>query len=218
MGRFRTNFRAIFLTGLLVSIPILITLLSLWWFFSLVDGLLGPLIRELLGRRIPGLGFLAALLLILCVGLFATNVAGQRLLTWAEGLLLHIPIAKSVYMTVKQLMEAFSPSSGGSFKRFVLVEYPRSGIYAFGFLTDKSRVELNPGHVEEVVAVYIPTNHLYLGEVVLFKGEEVIYPDMTVEEGVQVILSGGLALPSEIRQRVIETKTAIRSAPGQHTR
>lgn len=218
MGRFQASFRAIFLTGLLVSIPILITLLSLWWFFTLVDGFLAPLIQELLGRRVPGLGFLSALFLILCIGLFATNVAGRRLLTWAEGLILHIPIAKSVYLTVKQLMEAFSPQSGGSFKRFVLVEYPRPGIYAFGFLTDKSRVELHPGNAQEVVAVYIPTNHLYLGEVILFREEEIIYPDMTVEEGVQVILSGGLALPSEIRQRIVETKAAVRSTTGQPTR
>ncbi|MFQ5839348.1 MAG: DUF502 domain-containing protein [Candidatus Methylomirabilales bacterium] len=201
MDGLRSNFRGIFITGLLISIPILITLLTLWWFFSLVDGILAPILDRAFGIRIPGLGFLSALLLIFCVGLFARNVAGQRLLTWAEDLFLRVPIAKSLYPAVKRLTQAFSPGSGGSFKRVVMVQYPRSGIYAFGFLTDSSTVELSPEEPQVMVAVYIPTNHLYLGEVVLFREGDVLYPDLTLDEGIQVILSGGMALPTHIRQR-----------------
>ncbi|MGH7361946.1 MAG: DUF502 domain-containing protein, partial [Candidatus Methylomirabilales bacterium] len=85
------------------------------------------------------------------------------------------------------------------FKRFVIVEYPRPGTYAFGFLTDQSTVETAPGEEADLVAVYVPTNHLYLGETVLLPRRDVIFPDLTVEEGVRIVLSGGSVLPPRIR-------------------
>lgn len=199
MDGIRAGFKGIFITGLLVSIPVVLTLFALWWFFSFVDGLLGPAFANLLGYHVPGLGFLSSLLIIFFVGAVATNVVGRRLFSWAEGLFLRIPIAKTVYAALKSLVDALNPEKGGSFRRFVIVEYPRPGTYAFGFLTDQSTLETGPGEEAHLVAVYVPTNHLYLGETVLLPRRDVIFPDLTVEEGVRIVLSGGSLLPSRIR-------------------
>lgn len=199
MDGIRAGFKGIFITGLLVSIPVVLTVFALWWFFSFVDGLLGPVFANLLGYPVPGLGFVSSLLIIFLVGAVATNVVGRRLFSWAEGLFLRIPIAKTVYAALKSLVDALSPEKGGSFRRFVIVEYPRPGTYAFGFLTDQSTLETGPGEEAHLVAVYVPTNHLYLGETVLLPRGDVIFPDLTVEEGVRIVLSGGSLLPSRIR-------------------
>jgi uncharacterized membrane protein len=114
-------------------------------------------------------------------------------------LFLQIPIAKTVYAALKSLMDALNPEKGGAFKRFVIVEYPRAGTYAFGFLTDQSTVETAPGEETDLVAVFVPTNHLYLGETVLLPRRDVIFPDLTVEEGIRIVLSGGSVLPPRIR-------------------
>jgi uncharacterized membrane protein len=129
----------------------------------------------------------------------ARNVVGRRLFSWTELLFLQIPIAKTVYAALKSLMDALNPEKGGAFKRFVIVEYPRSGTYAFGFLTDQSTVETAPGEETDLVAVFVPTNHLYLGETVLLPRRDVIFPDLTVEEGIRIVLSGGSVLPPRIR-------------------
>lgn len=199
MAGLRAGFKGIFITGLLVSIPVVLTVFALWWFFDAVDGLLAPVFTNLLGYRLPGLGFLATILLIFLVGAVARNVVGRRLFSWTEALFLHIPIAKTVYAALKSLMDALNPEKGGAFKRFVIVEYPRPGTYAFGFLTDQSTVETAPGEEADLVAVFVPTNHLYLGETVLLPRRDVIFPDLTVEEGVRIVLSGGSVLPPRIR-------------------
>jgi len=199
VGGIRASFKGIFITGLLVSIPVVLTVFALWWFFLLVDGLLGPLFANLLGHPVPGLGFLSSFLIIFLVGAVARNVVGRRLFSWAELLFLRIPIAKTVYAALKSLMDALNPEKGGSFRRFVIVEYHRPGTYAFGFLTDQSTLETGPGEEAHLVAVYVPTNHLYLGETVLLPRRDVIFPDLTVEEGVRIVLSGGSVLPPRIR-------------------
>ncbi|MGH7395285.1 MAG: DUF502 domain-containing protein, partial [Candidatus Methylomirabilales bacterium] len=168
-------------------------------FLLLVDGLLGPLFANLLGYRVPGLGFLSSFLIIFLVGVVARNVVGRRLFSWAEVLFLRIPIAKTVYAALKSLMDALNPEKGGSFRRFVIVEYPRPGTYAFGFLTAQSTLETGSGEEAHLVAVYVPSNQLYLGETVLLPRRDVIFPDLTVEEGVRIVLSGGSVLPPRIR-------------------
>jgi uncharacterized membrane protein len=199
MAGLRAGFKGIFITGLLVSIPVLLTVFALWWFFNVVDGLLAPVYTHLLGYRAPGLGFLSSIVIIFLIGAVARNVVGRHLFYWTEALFLRIPIAKTVYAALKSLMDALNPEKGGAFKRFVIVEYPRPGTYAFGFLTDQSTVETAPGEEADLVAVFVPTNHLYLGETVLLPRRDVIFPDLSVEEGIRIVLSGGSVLPPRIR-------------------
>lgn len=196
----RATFKRRFLAGLLVSIPVIITFLIIGWFFRFVDGLLGPLYDDILGYHVLGLGFVSALVLIFIVGVISANVFGKKVIESFEKIMLKIPVFKGIYTAIKQLVDAFSPESrGSSFKRFVIVEYPRPGVYVFGFLTKESTIKTEKdGRESSLRAVYIPTNNLYLGEIALFKNEDVFYTDIPVDEGIKIILSGGIATPGKI--------------------
>ncbi len=131
--------------------------------------------------------------MIILVGAFATNVIGKRVLTRAEAWLLRVPVFRTIYAPVKQIVVAFSPDNEFGFKRVVMIEDPRRG-YVLGFLTREFTVDRGHGP-EPLLAVYVPTNHLYLGDVVICERERVTFPDISVEEGIKIFLTGGMALP-----------------------
>ena len=198
MERLKGALKKTFFAGLVVVVPIVITALALIWLFNFLDGFLSPFLRHGLGIEFAGLGILTEIILIFAVGMIATNVLGSRLLRFIQDLIIRIPVVKNIYPTVRQIVEAFSPSKDSAFKKVVLVEYPEKGMYSLGFLTRE--VILDPGSQNpRLYAVYVPTNNLYLGHVVLFKVEEVGITDFTVEEGLKIILSGGTAFPPAIR-------------------
>jgi uncharacterized membrane protein len=116
---------------------------------------------------------------------------------WIERLMLRIPIFRSIYPSVKQLLEAFSPEKRTSFKEVVLAEHPRKGEYVFGFRTGDVLVEGPEGKME-LVTVFVPTNNLYLGDVILVPKDEVIHTGLSVEEGLRIILSAGTATPARL--------------------
>ena len=200
MERFKGAIKNTFLTGLVVVVPIVITALALFWLFSFLDGFLSPAFYAILGEEIPGLGFLTEIVVIFLVGLLATNVFGSRLLRFIQDFLMRIPVVRNIYPAIKQLVETFSKATGSSFKKVVLVEYPQKGIFSLGFLT--SEVQMNqPQGNGLFFSVYIPTNNLYLGQVALFKMEDVIFTGFTIEEGLKIILSGGTAFPPSIKSQ-----------------
>jgi len=198
MEQIKGAIKRTFLAGLVVVVPIVITGLALIWLFRVLDGFLSPAFYEILGKKIPGLGFLTEIVIIFLVGLLATNVFGSRLLKFVQDFLIRIPLVRTIYPTVKQLVEAFSSSSSSSFKKVVLVEYPQKGIFSLGFLTNEIHLNRPPDN-DHFFSVYLPTNNLYLGQVALFKAEEVIFTGFTVEEGLKIILSGGTAFPPSIK-------------------
>jgi uncharacterized membrane protein len=149
------------------------------------------------GKEIPGLGFLTEIVVIFLVGLLATNVFGSRLLRFIQDFLMRIPLVRNIYPAIKQIVETFSKATGSSFKKVVLVEYPQKGIFSLGFLTNEVQMNQAQGS-GHFFSVYIPTNNLYLGQVALFRVEEVVFTDFTVEEGLKIILSGGTVLPPSI--------------------
>ncbi len=189
-----------FLAGVVVVVPILITAFALYWLFNLLDGFLSRYIQQILGKEIPGLGILSEIIIIYLVGTVATNVLGSKILSWLQNLLIRIPVVKNIYPTIKQVVEAFQPSSSSSFKKVVLVEYPKSGIYTLGFLTSEVFMK-GAANGQAFYSVYLPTNNLYLGQVALFRAEEVIITRFTVEEGLKIILSGGTAFPPTIERQ-----------------
>jgi uncharacterized membrane protein len=186
-----------FIAGFFVMVPVFISVAALVWLFSVVDGFTTPLYDRLLGRRIPGLGTATTLVVIVLVGAFARNVIGRRILQRTEGWLLRVPVFRTIYAPVKQLIAAFSPDNASGFKRVVLVEDPRRG-YALGFLTREFTVDRGRGP-EELLAVYVPTNNLNLGDVVICERDRAVFPDITVEEGIRILLTGGMALPPRLR-------------------
>jgi uncharacterized membrane protein len=191
--------RRSFLTGLVVTVPLFITVVTLVWLFRFIDGVATPLSMKVVGREVPGLGVLITTAVILLTGALATNVIGRRILQQGEKWLLNVPLFKTVYAPVKQLVAAFSPDSETGFKKVVMVDDTRRGV-VLGFLTREFTLDRGNGR-EALVAVYVPTNHLYLGDVVVYPRSQVSYPDLSVEEGVRIFLTGGMALPPQISTR-----------------
>jgi uncharacterized membrane protein len=189
--------RRSFIAGFFVLVPLFISVAAFIWIFNVVDGLTTPFYDRLLGRRIPGLGTLSTAVAVLLVGVFATNVIGKRLLQRVEGYLLRVPVFRTIYAPVKQLVVAFSPDNEYGFKRVVMIEDAKRGL-ALGFLTREFSVDRGAG-AEPLVAVYLPTNHLYLGDIVICERQHALFPDITVEEGIRIFLTGGMALPSLVR-------------------
>lgn len=194
----RSWFKVRLITGFFVTVPAIATAWLLYVFWSAIDNFFSPgYQQELFGRRIPGLGILTAVVVMFLVGTVAANVMGRRFLSWGEGLLVRLPLFRRVYPSVKQLFESFSPERGYSFREVILVEHLRKGEYVFGFITGEVLVEESKGP-REMVTVYIPTNHLYLGDVILLPKEEVIPTGLSVEHGIRIILSAGAAAPPRL--------------------
>ncbi len=191
--------RRSFVTGFFVTVPAVISVAALVWLFRQVDGFLGPLYARWLGREVPGLGLATIVLGVLFVGAFAGNVIGKKLLQRAEYVLLHVPVFKTIYAPVKQLVAAFSPDNEYGFKRVVLVEDSARG-FVLGFVTREFTIDRGRGP-EPLMAVYVPTNHLYLGDVLICPLDKVSFPDITVEQGVRIFLTGGMALAARLKAR-----------------
>jgi uncharacterized membrane protein len=195
------------LTGFFISVPLIISVAAMVWIFGIIDSLTAPLATRLLGPEpdaferllVASVGILATLLVVLVVGIVATNVIGRRAFNRAESWLMMIPVFRTIYAPVKQLVVAFSPDNEYGFKRVVMVEDPHRG-WIMGFLTKEFTVDRGSGP-EALMAVYVPTNHLYLGDVVLYPRERAFFPDLTVEEGIRIFLTGGMSLPGRIVSR-----------------
>jgi uncharacterized membrane protein len=199
------------LTGFFVSVPLIISVFALVWIFGIIDGLTAPLAARVaaavLGHTPEGAerlivsagGFLGTVAVVLAVGVVATNVIGQRVLNRGERWLMKIPVFRTIYAPVKQLVVAFSPDNESGFKRVVMVEDPHRG-WVMGFLTKEFTVDRGAGG-ESMMAVYVPTNHLYLGDIVLYPRERALFPDLSVEEGIRIFLTGGMSLPGRISPR-----------------
>jgi len=185
-----------FVTGFFVTVPLVVSVVAIVWVVRWADGLTGGLGERFAGRPIPGLGLAFTAVVVLAIGVLATNVIGRRLLVRGEQLLLHVPLFRTIYAPVKQLISAFSPDSEVGFKRMVLIEDQHRGA-VLGFLTKEFTVERGRGP-ERLLTVYVPTNHLYLGDIVVCTPEQASYPDLTVEEGVRVFLTGGMGMPDRM--------------------
>jgi uncharacterized membrane protein len=191
--------RSRFLAGFFVTVPLVISIAALVWIFGIIDDFTAPLATRLVGRAAPGVGILMMVLFVLLIGAVATNVIGRRILGRAEQVLTRVPVFKTIYSPVKQLVAAFSPDNEYGFKRVVMVEDERRGL-VMGFLTKEFTVDRGSGP-EQLIAVYVPTNHLYLGDIVLYPRTRAFYPDLTVEEGIRIFLTGGMSLPGRIESR-----------------
>lgn len=207
-----SRFRRIILTGFFVTVPLVVSIAALIWLFGIIDGLTEgftyPLARQLLGRAAPialvglfaaAMGVFITFLVLLTVGAVATNVIGRRVVDRAESWLMMVPVFRTIYAPVKQLVAAFSPDTEGGFKRVVMIEDPRRG-WVIGFLTKEFTVNRGQG-AESLMAVYVPTNHLYLGDIVIYPRDRAFFPDLSVRAGVRLFLTGGMSLPDELLGR-----------------
>lgn len=187
-GRFRRHLTA----GLLVLVPLVVTGTVLSFLFRTIDDWAAPLQKSLLGRQVPGLGLALTVLVVWATGLLSANLVGRRALSLFERLLATVPVVKSVYTGSKQLVEAFSPGGNRAFRRVVLVEFPRRGAWAVAFLTSEGRAPAGPGEV----TVYVPTAINPTSGFVLVLPESDLRPsDLSIEDGLKLVVSGGVVLP-----------------------
>jgi uncharacterized membrane protein len=193
--------RTTFLRGIVVIIPLGLT----YWFFksllNAVDGIFSPVLTHIIGREIPGLGFLTMLTLILLVGLLTRNLVGRLLVSWFENLLRTIPIVRSVYSAIKDLVNSFNvDGKGKTFREVIMVEYPRPGLYAIGFVTNTSTFAGPPP--VDMLHVYIPNPpNPTSGVLCLVPVAEAIHLALSVEDGVKLVLSGGIVSPDTLHRQ-----------------
>ncbi len=206
------RFKKSVVAGLIVVLPLLVSGLTLVWVAGLIEEMMSPLLDWVLGRSIPGLGFASALVLVSIVGLVATTVVGSRILERGESIMARIPLFKDIYVPVKQLLTAFSPENESGFKRVVLVPYAGAKVFAVGFLTREFQIQGANGDTAPWASVYVPTNHLYLGNVLCCPQADLRFSDLSVEEAVRIALTGGTAFPDVIRERIAPSELSPASA------
>jgi uncharacterized membrane protein len=161
-----------------------------------VDSLLGNILELYFGCSLPGLGFLVTILSIFLVGLIATNVFGHKIIRLAETAFARLPVVKPVYNAARQIIDAFSARSSSVFQSVVMLEYPRRGIYALGFVTVEASPEVQHKTEREVLTVFLPTTpNPTSGFLLLVPREELTPLDMSVEDALKMVISGGVVVP-----------------------
>ena len=199
---FRYKLKHYFLTGLLVVVPIAMTILVIRWLVGLMDSLLISVLpaafrpEQLYGISLPGIGLVATLLLILLIGVLAANIFGRSLVNFSEHLLDRIPVVKGVYKMFKQIADTVLNRERGAFRKVVLIEYPRKGIWAVAFVTGISQGEVQLVTDKSLVNIFVPTTpNPTSGFYILVPEDEIIELSMTVEEAFKLIISGGMVTP-----------------------
>jgi len=202
--------RRVFITGLLVSLPLVITIVVFKFLFESVDNFLGPVISQLLiaagapidpGFVVPGLGLIATMILVFLVGLASTNYLGRKLWELGEWTVTRIPVIRSIYSGAKQVIDTFALSGNQSFSKVALIEYPRKGMYSLAFVTGEMKGEIKNRAGRELVSVFLPTTpNPTSGFLLLVPREDIVELEMTVEEGIKMIISGGVVTPASVRK------------------
>lgn len=208
--------KKIFTTGLLTLMPLAITIYVFYLVFSFLDNLVGDMIEAVFNYRLPGIGFAAGMLLILLVGFIASNIIGSRLINYGDKQLQRLPLARSIYVSAKQIIDAFTVQGKNAFQKVVLLEYPRKDLYVIGFVTGTSKGEIQEKTHAETLNIFVPTTpNPTSGMLILAPRQEVIELEMTVEEGMKVIVSGGLFSPANEKKIPLPESSGHKGQPGQ---
>lgn len=204
------SLRRYLIAGLLIWIPLGVTLLVIEFLVDLMDQSLrlvptALLPENLFGAHIPGLGIVLTAVIVLGTGVVVTNLLGRQLLDLGEALLQRIPLVRSIYAAVKQLTESLFSGSGKSFRKVVLIEYPRPGLYSLAFRTGDAAAEIHAKTGKDMVHVFVPTTpNPTSGFVLLVPRTEVIELDMTADEGLKLILSIGVVVPESRKEALLD--------------
>ncbi|KAJ4962400.1 hypothetical protein NE237_022339 [Protea cynaroides] len=197
-----------FMTGCVILLPIAITFYITWWFIHFVDGFFSPIYTHL-GINIFGLGFITSITFIFLVGVFMSSWLGASVLGLGEWFIKKMPLISYIYSASKQISAAISPDQNShAFKEVAIIRHPRVGEYAFAFITSTVLLQRSDGE-EELCCVYVPSNHLYIGDVFLISSKDIMRPNLSVREGIEIVISGGMSVPQIIS--TVEAQ-AIRSA------
>jgi uncharacterized membrane protein len=189
------------LAGLLILVPTALTLYVVVALFRLMDGFFGPLIDRALsvfipGAHVPGLGLVMTLLVVMILGWLSTNVVGRRMIGGFEHLIQRVPVGRTIYASTKGVLEALSKDQGETFTRVVLVEYPKANIFVLGFVTRGARWGAVDPRTRDLLLVFVPTTpNPTSGFLLLVPRTEAVALPISVEEGIRMVISGGILLP-----------------------
>jgi len=198
-------------TGLVVTVPVVATFLALRFLFRSLDGLLGPTVTRLAGREVPGLGLLLTLAIVLVAGASARSILGRRLVGLGERLIGQVPIARSVYRASREIVETATLSRRQVFREVVMIEYPRPGLYSYGFVTGYTTRE-----TERLAHVFIPGPPVpTTGVLVAVPESQLTHLDLSVEDALKLVLSGGMVTPPVLKSRRSEAAAAGGTPAGQ---
>ena len=192
-------FRKNFLAGILISVPLAIAVWFLWWLFSSVDNLLQPAIKAIFDREtpIPGLGFAIFLVLTYIIGVIASNYLGKKVIRSVESILTRVPVFRQIYIGAKQVVEGLSGAgmNKAAFREVVFVEFPREGMTTLAFITN----EVIDKSGEKLYAIYIPTAPIPTsGYFEMVTEDKITHTDISVDEGLKIVISSGMILPDKI--------------------
>ena len=211
--KLQRRIRNVFITGLLITLPIALTYFILQFLFKNLDAL-SPVFTKVLidfgapipeGYRIPALGLVITLLIVLIVGWFTTNFFGKRLIQLGENIVGKIPFVRRIYKGSKQVVQSIAHADTRAFRKVVLIEFPRRGMLAIGFVTGEARGEVQENTREDVLNVFVPTMpNPTSGFLVFAPPEELTEIDMTIEDGVKYVVSGGIVTTEGLK--IIEAK------------
>lgn len=195
-----SKIRNYFATGLLITLPVFLTLYVLYLVFRFIDGICGKVINFYLnkyaGFTVPGLGIILGLIVVLAIGFIATNFIGKKIFKSVEAWFLKFPFIRRIYPAAKQIVDSFISRDSPAFKKVVMVEYPSKGIWSIGFLTNDSFRAAQEAAGDELLHVFIATTPSPLtGFLVLFPKRDVKILDLSIEEGVKLIVSAGIVKP-----------------------
>ncbi len=204
--------RTYFLTGIIATAPIGLTLYLSWALVKFVDRLVTPLIpaqynpNNYVPFDIPGLGLIAAIILLTFIGFITANVLGREIVALGERIVDRMPVVRSLYGALKQIFETVLTQSSRAFREVVLIEYPRRGIWAIGFVTSATKGEIQTLNEGTLVNVFLPTTPNPTSGFLLFvPRSDLITLHMTIEEGIKMVISGGIVTPPDKRPRAVAT-------------
>lgn len=191
--------RAHFLAGILVTVPLGLTVWIFVWIFNGIDNFLQPVIERIFGHDIPGVGFGITVLLVYIVGVIVSNLLGRRLLRYGETLLNRVPVFRYVYNGIRQIMQAFAAPDKTGFMQVVLVEFPRRGTRTLGFITNETSDESG----KKLLNIFIPTSpNPTSGFLQILSEDEVIRTALSVDDALKMVVSGGRVSPREVSDKL----------------
>lgn len=191
--------RTTFIAGLIVMVPIGLTVWILIWIFNGIEGLLAPLVQLVFGHPIPGVGFGITVVLIFVIGAITTNVIGRRLVRWSESMLGKVPIARHLYVAFREVFRGFSEQNASGFLSVVLVEFPAKGMRTIGFIT----YEAVDKDGKPILNVFIPTApNPTSGFLEILHEEDIIRTSIAVEDALKMVISGGRMSPKNLGENI----------------
>ncbi len=191
------SIRRYLLTGIAVLLPVAVTVWLLWSIFVFIDGIVGRIIMFMIGRHLPGLGFLITVAVVLLAGMLASNLVGRKLFALWEVVMLRIPLANSIYKVAKQIVDSISRHDKQAFRDVVLVEFPRRGSWVVGFLVGGAEPALFGQTGEDMVKLFVPTvPNPTSGYLLIVPRKDTVPVPISVEDGFKLVVSAGIVVPN----------------------